>query len=211
MIEQLTGIIAHKEENHVVLDVGGVGYGLDVSSRTAQSLGEIGTEARLWVVTYVREDALDLYGFQTRGEREVFEIFLGISGVGPKLSLAILSHFSIEQLVQIILKNDAQTLKAVPGIGMKTAEKLLVELKGRVKRLSAGIEPSRLADLTAASPAAGEFEPKSDRARDAVSALEALDLQPLAARRAVAKALSVLGPDADAESLVREGLRHRHG
>jgi len=211
MIEHLGGTVIFKAEDHVVLDVNGVGYGLDLTARTSEVIGGVGAQAKLWVHTHVREETLSLFGFLTPGERRVFQIFLEVSGVGPKLALAILSSFSVEALVQIIMRNDANTLKTVPGVGLKKAEKLLVELKGKVKQLSAGIEPARLAELGGGRTTAGEFEPGTQTGRDAVAALEALDIPPSVARRAIARAIENLGETAPVEALVREGLRYRHG
>lgn len=211
MIEHLTGAVLEKDASHVVLDVRGVGYGLDVSARTAAALPPVGAEARLWVTTHVTDSAMSLFGFGSRGEREVFEVFLGISGFGPRLGLAVLSTFSIEEIVRIAIAGDAHTLKKVPGIGLKKAEKLIVELKGRVNKLSAGIGAERMAEIGRSAPAGAtiEFIPPVGPPREAVEALEALDLPPVAARRAIARAIEALGPAATTEALVREGLRHR--
>lgn len=211
MIEHLTGFVFHKEEDHIVLNVGGVGYGVNVPGRTAQTIGSIGDEASLWVVTHVNQNdgSIDLFGFDTRGEREVFEVFLGISGVGPRLALAILSTFSAEQLVQIVLSGDAKRLQSIPGVGLKKAEKLLFELKGRVNRLSTGLTSLHIGATENGDVSLGAGL-NTATARDAVAALEALDLSAAAARRAVARAVEILGPDAPTDALVREGLRHRH-
>lgn len=214
MIEYIEGRIVHKSDDHVIVSAGGVGYGLDVTGPTFRAMGDAGTNTAVWVYTHVREDAIQLFGFASRSEREAFEVILGISGLGPRLGIAILSFFSLDQLVQIIMTNDAARLKHVPGIGLKKAEKILLELKGRVDRLSAGITPSRIETIRTEAAAAGAgielLTPATDAARDAVAALESLDLSPIAARRAVAKAIDVLGSAATSEALVREGLRHRH-
>lgn len=207
MIEYLRGTLLHRDEDHIVVDVGGVGYGLDLPTPAVARLGGIGDEAEFWVFTHVAEDALQLYGFSTRHEREVFEIFLGISGVGPRLALAILSTFSAPELVQIVLRGDAGALKAVPGVGLKKAEKLLLELKGRIERLGGAPSGERsgkrgAAVMTLAGPAGPVAE--------AIAALEALEVGPAIARRAVAKAAEKLGPGTSVEDLVREGLRYRH-
>jgi holliday junction DNA helicase RuvA len=208
MIEFLRGVIAHFEEDHVVVETGGVGYGLDVPLTTARRLGQRGDEVELWVYTHVSEDALKLFGFLDRNEREVFEVFLGISGVGPRLALAILSTFSGPDLIQIVLSGNAAALKAVPGVGLKKAEKLLLELKGRVDRLG-GALPSRSGGEPAGG-GIGAFALPQGPTAEAVAALEALEVNPAVARRAVARALEKLGTEAPVEDLVREGLRHRH-
>jgi len=213
MIEYLEGRIVHKSDDHVIVSAGGVGYGLDVTGPTFRTLGDVGSDCALWVYTHVREDALSLFGFNTRAELHTFEIIVDV--VSPRLVIAILSFFSIEQLIQIIVTGDAVRMKDVPGFGLKKAEKLLLDLKGRVKRLSVGMSPDRIEALrseTAQLGASGGelLAPATDAARDAVAALESLELSPIAARRAVAKAIDVLGSAATSEALVREGLRHRH-
>lgn len=212
LIEFLRGKIIHKEDEHVVLDVAGVGYGLDLPVHTARSLPAQGEEAELAVFTNMNgnDGSLQLFGFENRAQRDIFEVFLGISGVGPRLALAVLSTFAAEELIQIVLAGDARALKAVPGVGLKKAEKLLLELKGRVDRLSAGIDPAKvLANGNAPTAGSSELAPLGDAARDAAAALSALDLSPVAARQAVVKAIEALGPDATTSDLVREGLKHR--
>ena len=129
MIVQLTGTLVEVFPSRVVLDVGGVGYELGVSSTTAASLPHVG-EAGVTVLTrmIVREDAMELYGFATRDERALFDQLRAISGVGPKLALSVLSTFSPAQLAQIVTAQDASRMAQVPGVGRKKASRLLVEL-----------------------------------------------------------------------------------
>ncbi len=129
MIVQLTGTLVEVLPSRVVLDVGGVGYELGVSSTTAASLPHVG-EAGVTVLTrmIVREDAMELYGFATRDERALFDQLRAISGVGPKLALSVLSTFSPAQLAQIVTAQDASRMAQVPGVGRKKASRLLVEL-----------------------------------------------------------------------------------
>jgi Holliday junction DNA helicase RuvA len=202
MIEFLRGILLERSDGHVVVDVGGVGYGLSVPVGTSARLGEAGAEVALWVRTYVREDTLRLYGFATRHEREVFDVFLTLSGIGPAVGLAVLSQMSIGEIVGATVAGDAARFRKVKGIGPKLADKLILELKGRAERLAAGMSPQEMRES-----AALESPLPTDAARDAVAALEALDVRPAAARLA----LEALGPDASTETLVREGLKHRRG
>ena len=204
MIEHLSGVILESQEDHLLIDVGGVGYGVSVPLTTAEQAGKVGDEVALWIRTYVREDTLRLFGFTTRHERDVFDVFLSLSGVGPGLGLAILSNLSITEIIQATLSGDVGRFRAVKGIGPKMAEKLMLELKGRVERLAAGL-PETVRREAAAEPVLA-----TEAARDAVAALEALDVRPAQARRAVAIALEKLGERADAQALVREGLKHRH-
>lgn len=204
MIEYLRGILLEQSDGHVVVDVGGVGYGLSVPATTQRSMGEPGGEVALWVRTYVREDTLRLFGFATRHEREVFDVFLGLSGIGPGTGLAILSTLSVADIVQATLAGDISRFKGVKGVGPKTAEKLLLELRGKVKRLAAGLTPEERQESAMA-----EAVLPTEAARDAVAALEALDVRPAQARKAVALALEALGSEATVQDLVREGLKHR--
>ena len=135
MIEYLRGILLEHSDGQVVLDVGGVGYGLAVSARTAAVLGEPGAEAALWVRTWVREEALRLFGFATRHEREVFDVFMGLSGVGPAMGLAILSALSVGEIIQATMAGDASRFHAIKGIGPKKLAKMTPYLKfGSVKK-----------------------------------------------------------------------------
>lgn len=131
MIEQLTGTLLSATASHVVLDVGGVGFGMDVSGSTAATLPSAG-EAGVTLLTrlVVREDAMDLYGFSSREERALFDRLRAISGVGPKLALAVLSTFSPAALATVVATQDASRMSQVPGVGKKKAQRLLVELEG---------------------------------------------------------------------------------
>ena len=131
MIVQLTGTLLEVLPTHVVLDVGGIGYELGVSSSTAAALPQVG-EAGVTILTrlIVREDAMDLYGFSTREERALFDRLRAISGVGPKLALAVLSTFSPAQLATVVATQDIGRMAQVPGVGKRKGQRLLVELEG---------------------------------------------------------------------------------
>lgn len=130
MIVNLTGVLLEKEPGHCVVDVGGVGYGVRVSLSTFSQLPDAGREVTLPIHTYVREDQLVLYGFATANERELFCKLISISGVGPKIALAVLSGLPPDDLVEAIGSGDAARLSGIPGIGKKTASRMIVELKG---------------------------------------------------------------------------------
>ena len=206
MIEHLTGTLLEKEaDGHLIVDVQGVGYGLSVPASTMEKVGEPGGGVKLWVRTYVREDILRLFGFATRHEREVFDVFLGMSGVGPAIGLAVLSQLTIAEIVQSVAAGDARALRKVKGIGPKMADKLLLDLKGKIDRLAASLPAQERVQVASLEPL-----PASEAARDAIAALEALDVKAVQARKAVSLALEILGEDAPTEALVREGLKHRH-
>ena len=198
MIEYLAGILRSKEPQHIVVDVGGVGYGLDVPMSTYERLPEAGQPVQLHTYFYLREDQAQLFGFLTPEEQGIFEIFINTSGIGPKTSLGILSSVPIGEFARAVLENDLTVLMRIPGVGRKTAERLVVELRDKMKAFMVGIE-ARGAQLMKASP---EME-------DAVTALVQLGTRPNVAARAVAKAAERLGDHASSNDLVREALKHR--
>ena len=132
MIGQLRGRLAEKRPNQVLVDVGGVGYLVQVPLSTYAALGELHTEVTLLIHTHVREDALALYGFVSAREKHFFEMLLTASGVGPSLALKILSGMSVEELVPAIRGSDLGRLTKIPGVGRKTAERMVVELKDKL-------------------------------------------------------------------------------
>ena len=156
MIGLLRGRLLEKRPNQVILDVGGVGYLVAVPLSTFAALGELHAEVTLLIHTHVREDALSLYGFLSAREKHLFELLLGASGVGPSLALKILSGMNVEELVPAIRTGDLARLTKIPGVGRKTAERMVVELKDRLDAVAAEVERP-----TAASPAGAEADVKS--------------------------------------------------
>lgn len=136
MIGQLRGRLADKRPNQVLVDVGGVGYIVAVPLSTYAALGELHTEVTLLIHTHVREDALALYGFLTSREKHLFEMLLSASGVGPSLALKILSGMNAEELIPAIRGNDLGRLTKIPGVGRKTAERMVVELKDKLDSMA---------------------------------------------------------------------------
>lgn len=136
MIGQLRGRLADKRPNQVMVDVGGVGYLVAVPLSTYAALGELHTEVTLLIHTHVREDAFSLYGFLTSREKHFFEMLLSASGVGPSLALKILSGMSTEELIPAIRGNDLGRLTKIPGVGRKTAERMVVELKDKLESMA---------------------------------------------------------------------------
>jgi Holliday junction DNA helicase RuvA len=141
VIAHLRGQILSKSPNAVVIDCNGVGYELAISVATYTELHDLGAEARLHVHTHVREDALQLFGFHEVAEKRLFEKLLTISGIGPKLAITVLSGISAERLVGAIRGGDHATLTKIPGIGKKTAERVVLELKDKLDDM-AGYSPS---------------------------------------------------------------------
>src|SRR5438067_1368475 len=153
MIGQLRGRLAEKRPNQVLVDVGGVGYLVQVPLSTYAALGELHAEVTLLIHTHVREDALALYGFVSAREKHFFEMLLSASGVGPTLALKILSGMSVEELVPAIRGSDLARLTRIPGVGRKTAERIVVELKDKLEAVA--VETERPA---ASSPAGIEAD-----------------------------------------------------
>jgi Holliday junction DNA helicase RuvA len=193
MIGQLRGRLAEKRPNQVLVDVGGVGYLVQVPLSTYAALGELHTEVTLLIHTHVREDALSLYGFVSSREKHFFEMLLSASGVGPTLALKILSGMSVEELVPAIRGSDLARLTRIPGVGRKTAERIVVELKDKLDAVTAETERP-----AASSPAGMEA--------DVISALVNLGYDGRAAETAVGEAKRETGA-ANFEKLLRGALQ----
>jgi Holliday junction DNA helicase RuvA len=193
MIGQLRGRLAEKRPNQVLVDVSGVGYLVQVPLSTYVALGDLHTEVTLLIHTHVREDALALYGFVSAREKHFFEMLLSASGVGPTLALKILSGMSVEELVPAIRGSDLARLTKIPGVGRKTAERMVVELKDKLEAVA--VETEKPAP---SSPAGIEA--------DVVSALVNLGYDGRAAESAVAEAKREAGA-ANFEKLLRGALQ----
>jgi holliday junction DNA helicase RuvA len=193
MIGQLRGRLAEKRPNQVLVDVGGVGYVVLVPLSTFAALGELHTEVTLLIHTHVREDALSLYGFVSSREKHLFELLISASGVGPSLALKILSGMSVDELVPAIRRNDLARLTKIPGVGRKTGERMVVELKDKLETVV--IEAERPA---ASSPAGVEA--------DVVSALVNLGYDARVAEKTVQEAREETGA-ANFEKLLRAALQ----
>lgn len=218
MIEWLRGTLLRKEGDHVIVDVNGVGYGLDVPLTAVPGLGEPGQTVELEVYLHVTVGqaggGFSLYGFPTEKERELFLVLLSAPGIGPAKALDIMSAVRPEELVQAVLQGDLNSLGRLKGVGKKTAEKLVVNLRDKMKRyvMFYGMpESAAAAEGAVRSRAGGGGVSAGGGAslREAVEALEALGVKPLIAERAAQKALEVLGAQATTAELVREGLKHR--
>ena len=136
MIEHLSGLVLARLPHSIVLDVNGVGYGIEMPLSSLCEVPLQGRPLSLWIETYVREDALKLYGFKTFEDRQVFGMLRAVSGIGPKMALAIISTLDAKALRQTILSNRVEVLESVPGIGKRTAEKLILELRPKMEKFS---------------------------------------------------------------------------
>jgi Holliday junction DNA helicase RuvA len=204
MIALLNGRLVRKTTESVIVDVGGVGYELFIPLSTYYDLPETGGFVKLNVYTHIKEDALQLYGFATDLEKDVFELLISVSGVGPKLARNILSGVAVEEFIAALAEGDKARLNAIPGIGSKTADRLIVELRDKVlalKPMAAG--PGRPGGHSMpGGPAAGDAV-----TIDVVSALANLGYRNSHAEDAVRKAREVLDPGFGFEVLFKESLR----
>lgn len=199
MIAHLSGTVLLKQPNTVVIDVAGVGYEVTIPVSTFYELGEVGEPVALRVHTHVREDAIQLFGFRTGREKDLFLRLTSVSGIGPKLAITILSGMAPEELIPAIRSNDLARLTAIPGIGKKTAERLVIELRDKMAALSG----PELEESYAASRAAGGGDAVRD---DVVAALLSLGYQKQQAEKAVSRVLE-RESDRSIEHVLRESLK----
>jgi Holliday junction DNA helicase RuvA len=198
VIAHLRGKISEKHPNRIVLDVNGVGYEVFVPLSTFYGLGDSGADIALRIHTHVREDALMLYGFATILEQELFERLIGVSGIGPKVALSVLSGIEPQELIRAIERSDLARLTAIPGVGKKTSERIVLELKDRLPRAQVA--------AVAAGVAASDTPVVRD---DVLSALVNLGYHRPLAEKAVDAAINTLGssPDAGFERMLKQALR----
>jgi holliday junction DNA helicase RuvA len=192
MIARLRGRLAHKAANRVIIDTGGVGYEATIPVSTFYELGEVGDEVELQIFTYVREDALSLFGFLTAREKQIFTQLIQISGIGPRLAVTILSGLPVDELLQAVSLRDVARLATIPGVGKKTAERIALEMRDRIRDLA-----PEIADL----PCTG-----GDLGRDVVSALVNLGYVRAKAETLVARLLKEDGNDRF-DLVLRKALR----
>ena len=204
MIGKLRGKVDAVGESHLILDVNGVGYEVQASSRTLRNL-KTGDETSLTIDTHVREDAIRLFGFTSEVERSWFRTLQSVQGVGSKVALSALGTLSPQDLANAIALQDWAAVEQTPGVGKKLAQRIVAELKDKAPALSvAGLN---VPAGGAPAGAAGGAPPANTAAAEAISALTNLGYQPLQASAAVAVAMKELGHDADTARLIRRGLR----
>jgi len=193
MIAHLTGKLLEKQTNTAIVDVGGVGYEMTIPLSTFYELGDAGSDVSLRVHTHVREDAIQLFGFKSGRERDLFLRLIGVQGVGPKLAITMLSGMSADEMVIAIRKEDLARLTGIPGVGRKIAERLVVELR------------DKMADL-GESKTAAESLPADSVFDDALSALTNLGYQRAAAEKAINQAAKE-GTEITVQKLLRRSLQ----
>lgn len=201
MIGKLKGTIDSFGDDHLVLDVHGVGYLVHCSARTLQSLPSPGEAALLFIETFVREDQIRLFGFQTESEREWFRLLQAVQGIGAKTALAILSTLKPSELSQAIALGDKAMVARAPGVGPRVATRIVTELKDKAPAFGSGVDPVA-AKLSGAVP-----DGTGGAMADAVSALTNLGYGLPQASAAIAAAARGAGEGASAETLIRLGLR----
>jgi len=202
MIAHLSGTLLSKQATAVIVNVGGVGYEVTIPLSTFYDLDEPGSEVQLRIYTHVREDALQLFGFKTARERELFLRLISVSGIGPKLGITLLSGMSADEMIASIRTNNLARLTLIPGIGRKTAERLVMELRDKVAGLSS---PELEKELGATATAAAQPTVDSVRA-DALSALVNLGYQRPSAEKAI-NAVLAENEEMSVESVLRGSLR----
>lgn len=196
MIDRLTGKIVRKRSTSVVLDVRGIGFDLQVSTGTLESLGAVGTDATMFVSLIWRNESLLMAGFTTEVEREIFMLLLGVSGVGPRIALALLSHLGTQGVLRALNENESAAFARAPGVGKKLSERIVLDLQDKVSHLDLADSPTvrRSADRM---PNLGE---------DGVTALESLGFSRKEAEAAFSKVLRE-NNDSDLPQAIRLALR----
>ena len=203
MIAHLSGTLLAKQATSVIVDVAGVGYDVAIPLSTFYELDEPGSPVQLRIYTHVREDALQLYGFKTSRERELFLQLISVSGVGPGLAIKLLSGMNADEMIAAIHTNNLARLVSIPGVGRKTAERLVVDLRDKIATLSS----RELEEEFAAKAAAGGASTSPDSIHsDALSALQNLGYQKSAAEKAVKNAIDE-GGEISVELILRRSLR----
>ena len=202
MIAHLSGTLLSKQATSVIVDVSGVGYEVTIPLSTFYDLEDLGSTVQLRIYTHVREDALQLYGFKTARERELFLKIISVSGIGPKLGITLLSGMSADEMIASIRTNNLARLTLIPGVGRKTAERLIMELREKVADLSS----AQLEEELGAKPEASAESTEDTVRADALSALLNLGYQRSGAEKAIDAALSE-GGDITVESVLRRSLK----
>ena len=202
MIAHLSGTLLSKQATSAIVDVSGVGYEVAIPLSTFYELGEPGSVVQLRIYTHVREDAFQLFGFKTARERELFLHLISVNGVGPGLAIKLLSGMSADEMIASIRTNNLVRLVAIPGVGRKTAERLVVDLREKMAALSSPALEEEFAAQAGGAPATTEDALRND----AMSALANLGYQKAAAEKAVKTAIDE-GGELSVELILRRSLR----
>jgi len=199
MIASLTGILKGKSPTEVLVDVNGVGYSLSIPLSTFSKLGDINSTVHLLTHLNVREDALQLFGFATEAERNIFRLLISINGIGPKIAQGILSGIAVQELQQHIAGGNIAALTAIPGIGKKTAERLVVELRDKIGKGGQGVS-------------FGAEDRNAEIRNEALLALTSLGYNRASSEKALRMALNeAAGRELSVEDLIKRALKHAGG
>jgi Holliday junction DNA helicase RuvA len=197
MIAFLNGRLSHKEPTHVIIDVSGVGYFVKISLQTYASLKNTDEACKLFTILIVREDSHTLFGFSTMDEKDLFEHLISVSGIGPSIAIVMLSSLSSQEIKQAIVSEDLRTIQNIKGIGAKTAQRAIIELKDKLKKeiILDGVNPTVFGskNLTLRS--------------EALAALVTLGIQKATAEKSVDTILKRTGGDVTLEELIKLSLR----
>ncbi|MFZ2537935.1 MAG: Holliday junction branch migration protein RuvA [Oscillospiraceae bacterium] len=195
MIYSITGVIAHVEPYHIVMECGGIGYSIRTSMTSLGKLASINETTTIYTYLHVREDALELFGFAELNELNSFKMLISISGVGPKAAISILSDLTPEQFALCVATGDFKTLTKAQGIGLKTAQRIVLELKDKVSKnqITSGIVGDTMLDISA----------KTGNASEAISALEVLGY----ARSDATQVITRLDNNMSIEEMIKSGLK----
>jgi Holliday junction DNA helicase RuvA len=201
MIASLTGILKSKSPTEVLVEVNGVGYSLSIPLSTYSKIGDIDTPIHLLTHLHLREDVMQLFGFATEAERQLFKQLISITGIGPKTAQGILSGMSVADLQEYILSGNVSALTSVPGIGRKTAERLVMELRDKIGKADKGFES-----------AVASGDKNAEIRNEALLALTSLGYNRLAAEKAIRMALKDAGESKlGVEDLIKRALKHSGG
>jgi len=199
MIAYLSGKLLEKQANTIIIDVGGVGYEVTIPLSTFYELGEIGTDVEMRIHTVVREDAFALFGFKTLREKELFLLLISVSGIGPKSAVTALSGMSADEIIAAIRQNNLARLNSIPGVGKKTAERLVIELRDKIAKLSGLASEEMKAEGIPQTSGETVYD-------DALSALVNLGYQRNSAEKVLKQAMQE-GTEMSVQKLLRKSLQ----
>ncbi|MGA3244542.1 MAG: Holliday junction branch migration protein RuvA [Bacteroidota bacterium] len=198
MIASLTGILKVKNPTEIVLDVHGVGYAVTIPLSTFEKLGEVGSSATILTYLHVREDAIQLFGFATDEERVCFRLLISVNGIGPKIAQGILSRIAVSDLKQHISKENISALTAIPGVGRKTAERLVIDLRDKIGKID-----------TAGSASITQPDGEEELRQEALLALTSLGYNRPIAEKALRQVLTEMkGEKLSLQNLIKKALRY---
>jgi holliday junction DNA helicase RuvA len=199
MIAYIKGRLEHKDENYIVIEANGIGYKVFTALSTVERIGREDTDIKVYTHLYVREDMMSLYGFMTREELGMFELLISVAGVGPKAAVSVISGMSPSKFGLAVITDDVKTLTKAQGIGNKTAQRIILELKDKISKQQEVFANNRAND--GVETVLGD----NRRVSEAISALMVLGYTPLEASRAVA---SVYSEELELESIIRDSLKN---